>query len=780
VRTEGAAVYLERLLQIHVATMAALGALLLGLGQRNPALPLWMLTAAITSVWVTDVTGWFRLNRAVTNVAAAVAFCIFLWQVSELRGLVRILAIGNLLVYLQIILLFQEKEPRTYGQLALLSLLEVVVAAAFRQQAMFGLLLIVYLFIGLSALVLLFLVRERRRHRPAASRWPPRAAGGRWPLAGQESAFTDSVSASAGQAGIGRELRRRVMRMGVGTLALTMVIFFTLPRWGRHPWRGATAGARHTVGFSDRVTLGELGTILESPEEVLRIQLSDFATDEPRRVGEVYLRGSVLTYYEDGEWRYRGPVEYDVVGPLGTVPILSTERLLRQKIIIEPMDHEALFCVWPFASAGDDPRLFVNPGRQLLLRRHDLMGQRFAFELATDAFDRNTQLPRTPASRRDRLEARFLASPPPTEGPDALPGLVALADQWLEESSLDRDNHDACARALERQLRDSGQFEYSLEGQARDGSLDAIEDFVSNNRRGHCEYFATALVLMLRSQGIPARLVVGYKTDEWNDLGEFFQVRQLHAHTWVEAYLSPRQVRDWPARDGPPPQTEFGAWIRLDPTPAGSGPRINRALDLFGKSFDWLNFVWASYIIEMDQPRQHEVIYDPLTDALSEAARRLVDPRWWQTTFDRIAGAVGTGLRNLILVLAGAVVVIVLVLAYRGFRAVLGRWLVRLAGRTARGTRSLGARVEFYRRLEAALARFGLVRSPAQTQREFARQAGRRIAESTGEGHLAGLPGQVVEAFYRVRFGGTTLDSTQADAVEQALRRLKQAAAGRS
>ena len=136
-------------------------------------------------------------------------------------------------------------------------------------------------------------------------------------------------------------------------------------------------------------------------------------------------------------------------------------------------------------------------------------------------------------------------------------------------------------------------------------------------------------------------------------------------------------------------------------------------------------------------------------------------------------------LRNLILVIAGVVVVIALVLAYRGFRVVLDRWLARLAGRTARGARSVRARVEFYRRLEGVLARFGLVRFPSQTQREFAREAGRKIAESTGESHLARLPGQVVEDFYRVRFGSTPLDSPQADAVEQALRQLRQAAAGR-
>ena len=149
--------YLERLLQINIATMAALGTLLLGMGQRSAALPLWMLTAAIASLWLTDFSGRFRLNRTVTNVAAATAFVVFLWQLAQLRGVIQILAIGNLLVYLQIILLFQDKEPRTYWQLALLSLLQVVVAAAFHQKVMFGLLMVVYLFVGLSALVLLTL-----------------------------------------------------------------------------------------------------------------------------------------------------------------------------------------------------------------------------------------------------------------------------------------------------------------------------------------------------------------------------------------------------------------------------------------------------------------------------------------------------------------------------------------------------------------------------------------------------------------------------------------------
>ena len=67
-------------------------------------------------------------------------------------------------------------------------------------------------------------------------------------------------------------------------------------------------------------------------------------------------------------------------------------------------------------------------------------------------------------------------------------------------------------------------------------------------------------------------------------------------------------------------------------------------------------------------------------------------------------------------------------------------------------------RVEFYRRFEALLARRGLVRPPSQTQREFAARAGRELAQRTGDERLAVLPVQVAEAFYRVRFGGATLD----------------------
>ena len=67
--------------------------------------------------------------------------------------------------------------------------------------------------------------------------------------------------------------------------------------------------------------------------------------------------------------------------------------------------------------------------------------------------------------------------------------------------------------------------------------LDPVEDFLVNRKKGHCEYFASALALLLRSIDIPSRMVNGFKGGDWNELTETMNVRQKHAHSWVEAYI---------------------------------------------------------------------------------------------------------------------------------------------------------------------------------------------------------------------------------------------------
>ena len=113
--------------------------------------------------------------------------------------------------------------------------------------------------------------------------------------------------------------------------------------------------------------------------------------------------------------------------------------------------------------------------------------------------------------------------------PDSLPKLMALADEIVQEKAPDGNNYER-ARAMESHFLEPDLYTYSLDmslvNAQRQEGVDPIEDFVSNHRTGHCEYFASALTLMLRSQGIPARMVIGYRPSEFNYIGNYYSVRQ--------------------------------------------------------------------------------------------------------------------------------------------------------------------------------------------------------------------------------------------------------------
>ena len=296
--------YIERLLQINMATLAALGALLLGMGQRSEAPPLLVALAAAASVWLTDLSGWVRLGRRLANLLMLLAAAASVGQVLPLRSELQALDFAWFVIYLQIILLFQQKDDRVYWMLIVLSLLEVVVATLFSQGEGFGFLLALYLLLGFSAMTLLLLYRQWERYRPQRpaaekpdSRSPrpaPTAPGDarRWPLAGPQPDFVATPGGN-GQAAICRGLFGRLGRMGLHSLALALVLFFTLPRFGQLAWRGPAAKPRALVGFSDKVALGSLGQIIESPDEVMRVRFYQYPANTPLRVrGEIYLQGA--------------------------------------------------------------------------------------------------------------------------------------------------------------------------------------------------------------------------------------------------------------------------------------------------------------------------------------------------------------------------------------------------------------------------------------------------------------------------------------------------------
>jgi transglutaminase-like putative cysteine protease len=788
--------YLERLLQINMATLAALGALLLGMGQQSEGPPLLVIVAAAASVWLTDITGRIRIGRWLANVLMLIGAVVSLRDLYPPQSEMQTIGLSWFLIYLQVILLFQEKDQWKYWLLVMISLLEVVMATLFSQGIWFGILIVVYMLVGFSAMTLLILYRQWSLFTTGAGTGgrdadalKEKKTASRWPLAAQQAEFS-SVPGDSSHAGVGRDLVGRLTRMGLNTMALTFIVFFAVPRYGQVTLRGSLAKPQPLVGFNDQVRLGELGKIIESREAVMRVWFFKGTAGNdplPPLHGDLYLHGAYLMLYKDGQWSVGHPNCNLGEGsePLQREHALPKFGVVRQRIAIEGTDRDELFYVSPYISVEEtNTAVTVDHLLQRLQRTVHHPSQPFVYTLATTAIVGGKQSPLTPASWNDL--------PPDTAKvpADDLPQLVKLAQKWADQSQLPMTDIRGRAEFLTRKLAGSGEFQYSLSGAERDPNIDPIEDFVTNHKQGHCEYFATALTLMLRSQHIRARLVCGYKCDhdDWNSAGGYYQVRQWHAHAWVEAFLPSNQLPDdgkhgkdywkhWyrPQNEhyGPECCWQTGGWMRLDPTPAGFAAERENWLTPLRKGLDWLDGAWSKYVAELDCQTQREAIYQPIADAVRWLWSEVVSSPVWQL-FDSFSVALYLdhlnrearwALSAVIGICFMAALAWLGLLLFRIGRRLAARW----TGNHARRRGRRGVEIAFYRRFEGLMARQGLVRAAAQTQREFAAAAGVRLASLSGENRLAALPATIADAFYRVRFGQMPLDNLQSRAIERAL-----------
>ena len=167
---------IDRALQWTTAAVAIVGALFLALGHESGWLPALLAVAAAVSVLVTDLIPRLRLNRIVGNLIAIAAVAWSLYDFLDRSSDQQLMAISQMLVILQVLLLFQEKTGRSYWQLLVLSLLQVVVAAALNSGVEFGVLLALYMVLSLLALVLLCMHHDLQVDRPPAATVEPKPA----------------------------------------------------------------------------------------------------------------------------------------------------------------------------------------------------------------------------------------------------------------------------------------------------------------------------------------------------------------------------------------------------------------------------------------------------------------------------------------------------------------------------------------------------------------------------------------------------------------------------
>ena len=295
-----------------------------------------------------------------------------------------------------------------------------------------------------------------------------------------------------------------------------------------------------------------------------------------------------------------------------------------------------------------------------------------------------------------------------------------------------------------------------------DPQLDPVEDFLVKRKKGHCEYFASALALLLRSIDIPARMVNGFKGGDWNNLTQSMNVRQKHAHSWVEAYVG----RD---PSGSP------LWITLDATPVmdrdESVAQVGGVSTNIRPLTDMIRYVWVFYILGYDASRQNRLLYTPMKVTIRDVRRGYA--MLWSWTKRGFAYLFNFQSIGAFISIKGFfvsfIVLSLLALIVRLAISVGNRLLHWWRGPTD-DSAGLTAGILFYRRLAQMLADYDLERTPAETQNEFALRASRFLTGQPAQIQaVAEVPQKIVEAFYRVRFGHRDLDPDTLKELEENL-----------
>ncbi|TWU46315.1 Protein-glutamine gamma-glutamyltransferase [Rubripirellula tenax] len=819
-------------LKLYFALLSCLGGLVLTSGTSVESISyLAIFFAAFGYVFV-DWLGLFALPPIAAYAAMGLAalYCVSDFVDLDAPGNHQMVAVAQLLVFVQGILMMQRKTRRILEQLGVFCLLQLIVAAVFNNAINFGLILVPISIIGAWALTSLAAL--------SASEGVLSGIGiedddGHRPRSRDDSTSVISIVASQSSGALAKTSLRlprfTIMTVAPAVLLVGTIFFYALPRTTEAA-RGNNPG-QALVGFSDELRLEQIGEMMQSSQIALRVWLTNRATGGPYIVDDgLYLRGRVLERYapqkDTAVWHNlnEATVNHQKDLPLEFVPRRSTDDnfydVVEAKIVSEASRSDALFAIPPYHRVRSEPEIEHCSDRWTIgrLAKTSWNHPRISYEWGTHAFRRGTQsdlvaqvssvrvnpdaFDRSENRSKQRLSSEVIASYGDALrlrtdeerrhenyvkallkfDRDAMAETARLAEMLADSVSGRRKNDYQIAKAMESHLASSGEFGYTLKLDAdRYPGMDPTEQFVLIDKKGHCQFFASALVMMLRSQGIPSRIVVGYHTDEYNEIGNNYVARQLHAHAWVEALINRDQLDRNRNVYGQP---EAGAyWLRLDPTP-GTGRMDERAGGV-GEVFDLAQNMWDDYVVDMDGTRQEKAFlgnsginpmhrsYVKFVEKLGNIVRRVRAGELGggslagRSLFSWPAAVLGVGLTLLAVVL---------------FRMPTPVWL--------RGERSeqtsddvAEPKIAFYSQTLSQLSRTGIRRVASQTPSELASDATTRLQHPQVPS-IGGPLAVLTEAFYRHRFGqipdleiATKSGHDQSDAgqdVQDALHQLTQ------
>jgi transglutaminase-like putative cysteine protease len=594
----------------------------------------------------------------------------------------------HLVFFVAILRILTAKTNRDYLYTAAIALLELLAAALLSIQLNFFLFLGLFLLFSIATLTsseirrAIQAVQQRSGQiaRRASRPFSPRLAG-------------------------------LVALITFGVLLLTSGLFFLLPRTANAALRHLASKGYYLPGFSNQVTLGQIGELKTRSTAVMHVRVYTNGGQLNAK-----WRGAALSDFDGRKWSNASdPPEMLRVERDGRVILADDAQRRRQgkrvayRVDLRALDSDALF----FAGTPE----VVNVNASTLIRTADgnyRLGLGASDGLHYDVYSffetPDSGVADGRAGIPEAIRQRYLQLPPID------PRIPALARDMAAHQVTVSD----FAKAIETRLQHD--YGYTLElPKAR--VTDPLAYFLFTRKKGHCEYFASAMAVMLRSVGIPARLVTGFQSGVFNPMTGLYVVRASDAHSWVEAWLPHR------------------GWTTFDPTPVDPNALRQSFWAKLALYSDAADTFWQEWVVSYDLGRQLV-----LADKMEQSSRRFrLDWFNWPAPAARWAAATQALLEqhpsaalSIFALVFGAIL-----LGPKSWRLLRLRHRVR---RARMGRASVADATLLYHRFLDLLLAKGYTKPPWFTPTEFVR--------SLRNPETAALAGQFVEAYQELRFGG--------------------------
>lgn len=632
------------------------------------------------------IGSWKRRGIALSNLAQVLIFTglILVFAVDAKLISDPVSATVRILILASLVKLYSRKAERDYLILYFISFGFLLFASAYTISIAFLASLMVYIFIS----ILTFILFESKK------------------------AYEENRSADF-------SLRGYVNVALVITSLITLIsipIFLVIPRSALGLSKVDRNWEINLSGFSDKVSLGDIGKIINNSKIVMRAKIDIPKTKLPpdlkwRGIGLDHYDGEVWSNTREGVTRLRRAPGYQ--GMLVAENRRHNEFLVQQSILLEPFSR-IVFGV---------PEIILVTGEMLPKRYafRDSNGSINVYRRApgllkyvvfSDIMTREEKMAMPmEGSIPERIRIRCLQ----------LPELDPRLHQLAEEVTQGEYNPVKKALAIESFLK--GSFTYSLDNLSAVAD-DPIVDFLFETKAGHCEYFAVAQALMMRSIGIPSRLVNGFRLGEFNEFSDYFVVRQSDAHSWVEGYFP-----------GP-------GWMEFDSTPwIVPSEKALTLSNMISQIFDAIDIFWTE-IVTFDRVKQVG-FFRSLRENISGAWRTALDfsfksdffakTRWFDWFKDwNFSGFIYLGL-----------IFLIALLSFLGHRYRF--YLKAFWKRRVLRQESFKIAPEYYQEMLEVLGRRGWLKGRGETPGEFAH----RIETDVG----ISAPHRITELYYHSRFG---------------------------